>query len=1059
MGHLFGIPGEEILSMWPSVQIDGEVHLDRDSHALYQKVYSELLLLLWRWAAWGRGDMTERQMEAAYDILGLRNNEISDRLARYSDCAVRQRREATKDQYGRNQRCCLPGRDSDSSSHNQIPLCKDPSKPYVCPTCYKCFSDKRKWKAHENKNWPLVLYICPIGSCPKDNKLFIRKDSYQKHCRKWHREVEPSTIHPDRAILSNLDGHDRMCVFRNCNAELGTRRERIDHLAQEFGDPNRRWTQSDWRDSNATEDEEQDDNGDDDDEDDEDDEEDTNEDESDDEEKSPHREEGAARGLPRRDGSQRKRHRDQSPRSKGRKMQKRRSSSGAAPGQETGKSEAVAQATNIPQAQGDASGIAGEPRLSNEHQRPGCGYCHTELLADKTSHLSIIRTVHATDSATILHVRCGSACTDFVQKIVHFAPPSQLGVRREAIIMEKLQHPHIVRYISSSSMSNRLSIAMVPVADTDLRNYMRHERHLTVYETVPWQWFSCLASALCYIHERGIRHQDIKPSNILVSNNTVLIADFGLSNLTSDEPSHGSNIGFFTRQYVAPEFRACRRNYENELSCNCYRGKASDVWALGFVFLELLTYLVKLDLDDVYLPPRSDRKWALLDRSYANNQDAVKEWLARLRLLLARQSDTYPGGLKLLDVCRRMTNYEHTSRPTAGEVAKLLGNCSHIFWEPSGAASPLSTWPRLALRQPRLPMSAAEDVTKALMAVSSKDRLCVVTNPSARNEFTDIVLILNPLLEEAFECLLVQGTIQDFLRPEIGKSLLKPNTRALLSSGHRNVSDLWKMFTLLHHLGIISRCISHLACQRTGVPELLTFACSTKCKMPSDKLITGQNILETFASNDPAAICDISFLDHADLSREQTGKEDEELSSTAIPVSLAPLDCLQTVPERAQARVRFEEPAEITFEPDIVKDTQGLQISISSLQSLDSDTATDPECENDLDGDTFSSTGPTRSSTLATYESSRSSRPCSPTATRAWLDNARETPERKKPTSLPIDLLEMFLTSKDAIRAQDEPDAPPVLPAIIAPVKCPLVAFTKRSTKSPHIVVRERRAR
>jgi serine/threonine protein kinase len=91
-----------------------------------------------------------------------------------------------------------------------------------------------------------------------------------------------------------------------------------------------------------------------------------------------------------------------------------------------------------------------------------------------------------------------------------------------------------------------------------------------------------LARALAFLHEQGIRHKDIKPSNILVHGGNVLFTDFGLAfDFTDKEGSTTvSMVNGMTPRYCAPEVA----NYEP-------RNTSSDIWSLGVVFLEMTAVL------------------------------------------------------------------------------------------------------------------------------------------------------------------------------------------------------------------------------------------------------------------------------------------------------------------------------------------------------------------------------------------------------------------------------------------------------------------------------------
>ena len=87
-----------------------------------------------------------------------------------------------------------------------------------------------------------------------------------------------------------------------------------------------------------------------------------------------------------------------------------------------------------------------------------------------------------------------------------------------------------------------------------------------------------MASAVTFVHDNGIVHNDIKPGNILFSpaRGAVLI-DFGLSSESSRPSAEATRVAG-TPWYVPPEFRVDPKNG---------RGHPGDVWALGVVMLYL----------------------------------------------------------------------------------------------------------------------------------------------------------------------------------------------------------------------------------------------------------------------------------------------------------------------------------------------------------------------------------------------------------------------------------------------------------------------------------------
>jgi serine/threonine protein kinase len=149
--------------------------------------------------------------------------------------------------------------------------------------------------------------------------------------------------------------------------------------------------------------------------------------------------------------------------------------------------------------------------------------------------------------------------------------------RREARLMAKLDHPHIVPIHEISEEEGRLYLAMKFIDGPDLTKMITQQGGL------PWDMVvdmtGQIASALDYAHQQNVIHRDLKPGNILVSNGQAMLTDFGLASMVEDNSVSISMTGGIagTYNYMSPEV------FNNEDVT-----PAADVYALGCVLYEML---------------------------------------------------------------------------------------------------------------------------------------------------------------------------------------------------------------------------------------------------------------------------------------------------------------------------------------------------------------------------------------------------------------------------------------------------------------------------------------
>lgn len=121
---------------------------------------------------------------------------------------------------------------------------------------------------------------------------------------------------------------------------------------------------------------------------------------------------------------------------------------------------------------------------------------------------------------------------------------------RGSRIMAQLDHPNIVKIIEPWASDGEYEyFVMQYVAGGTLRDAVLRGRLSTAARV---QMLIAVADALAFAHERGIIHRDVKPSNILVSDDgTPYLSDFDL--VRAEDTFGGTAGGLGTVIYAAPE--------------------------------------------------------------------------------------------------------------------------------------------------------------------------------------------------------------------------------------------------------------------------------------------------------------------------------------------------------------------------------------------------------------------------------------------------------------------------------------------------------------------------
>jgi tetratricopeptide (TPR) repeat protein len=152
--------------------------------------------------------------------------------------------------------------------------------------------------------------------------------------------------------------------------------------------------------------------------------------------------------------------------------------------------------------------------------------------------------------------------------------------RREIQVAASLQHPHIVPLLSAGQAGAFLYYTMPFIEGESLRTRLAQRGELPVRTAV--RILGEVARALAYAHRHGIVHRDIKPDNILLTEDEAQVADFGIAKAIAASTEQGGltsvGVALGTPLYMAPEQGAADPTADAR----------ADLYSLGVVAYEML---------------------------------------------------------------------------------------------------------------------------------------------------------------------------------------------------------------------------------------------------------------------------------------------------------------------------------------------------------------------------------------------------------------------------------------------------------------------------------------